>query len=116
MIIAYIAHPIGGDVEGNLAEVCKIVRKINLEYDDVVPFVPYYCDVVSLDDSNLEERSRGIKNNHTILNSGMVDELWVYGTKISSGVAGEISLAKKLGIPIRLRTPHILQEEVDLID
>jgi hypothetical protein len=31
MTIAYIAHPISGDVEANLADICRIVRKINLE-------------------------------------------------------------------------------------
>lgn len=115
MRICYIAHPIGGNVEGNLAEICKIVRNINLTEEDVVPFVPYYSDVVSMNDSNLEERARGIKNNHAILNSGMVHELWVYGPRISSGMYDEISLAKKLGIKIKLRSPYILQEEIDVV-
>jgi len=115
MIIAYIAHPIGGDVEANLADVCKIVRELNLKYDDLVPFVPYYCDVVSMNDSDPKERSRGIKNNHKILNSGMVNELWLYGHRISTGMEGEIKLARKNGIPIKIKSPHILKEDVDAI-
>src|SRR5574343_1319010 len=108
MTIAYIAHPVGGNVEENLAEICKIVRKINLEYNDVVPFVPYYSDVVSMNDHVPEERARGIKNNHTILNSGMVHELWLYGQRISTGMEGEIKIARKNRMRNRIQSPHIL--------
>ncbi len=61
MRIAYIAHPIGGDVKNNLASIRKIVREINLFEADTVPFVPYYADVVSMDDNVKSERERGLK-------------------------------------------------------
>lgn len=99
MKICYIAHPIGGNVEENLADLRRIVRKINLE-DDVVPFVPYYADIVSLDDSNPVERERGILNDITILNHGCVDELWLTGPRISAGMEAERQLAVSLGIPV----------------
>jgi hypothetical protein len=38
MKVAYIAHPIKGDVESNLAEIRDIVRNINLNQPDVVPW------------------------------------------------------------------------------
>ena len=65
MKIVYIAHPIGGDVENNLEKVRQIVRKLNLERQDIVPFAPYWLDCHALDDNNPQERERGIKNDKT---------------------------------------------------
>lgn len=100
MKIVYIAHPISGDIEGNLADLRRIVRKINLEFPDVVPFVPYYADIVSLDDIIPEERERGIKNDIAILKSGCVAKVWLTGERISNGMAAEKDLASEIGIPV----------------
>lgn len=100
MTIAYIAHPIGGDVENNLKDLRRILRKINLERSDVVPFCPYYADIVSLDDNHPEERQRGIQNDVAVLRSGIVQELWLTGDKISSGMQHERNIAIELGIPV----------------
>ena len=101
MKIVYIAHPISGDIEGNLAKIRAIVRHINLTHPDVIPFVPYYADVVSMDDNNREERARGIKNDQEFFKRRIFDELWVFG-HISEGVAAEIKLAKENRIPVLL--------------
>jgi hypothetical protein len=103
MKIVYIAHRISGDVQGNLAKIRDIVRRINLEMPDVVPFVPYYADVVSLDDSNPAERARGIKNDIAIMSRGVIDELWVC-SPISPGIRGEMDLANRLGLPVMFKT------------
>jgi hypothetical protein len=105
MKIVYIAHPISGDLEGNLSDLRRIVRKINLENANVVPFVPYYVDIVSLDDNNPEERARGITNDTAILRSGVVNEMWLTGPKISKGMQAEKEIADEMNIPV-----------VDLID
>lgn len=100
MKIVYIAHPISGDIESNLADIRRIVRKINLEYDDVAPFVPYYVDIVSLDDNNPKERARGIANDTAILKSGIVNEVWLTGHKLSKGMEAEAQIAIELDIPV----------------
>lgn len=107
MTIAYIAHPISGDVEGNLQKIRDIVRHINLTEPDVVPFVPYYADIVSMDDSIPEERERGIKNDTALLKSGMVDELRLYGDRLSNGMIAEVELARKMKICIASYSIHI---------
>ena len=66
MIVAYIAHPIGGDVINNLKKIEAIGRQINLSEPNVIPFAHYYFDCNTLDDNNQEERERGIKNDIVI--------------------------------------------------
>jgi hypothetical protein len=100
MKIVYLAHPISGDVEANLEDLRRIVRNINLEHPDIVPFVPYYADIVSLNDNDPDERSRGIRNDFEIIDRGIPDELWLTGTKISFGMALEKDSAEKKGIPV----------------
>ena len=100
MKICYIAHAIGGDVENNLEDLKRIIRKINIEQPDVVPFAPYFSDVVSLNDNIPEERERGFKNNFKILSSGVVDELWLTGNRISNGMEAEKLHAEIMGIPV----------------
>ena len=101
MKICYIAHAIGGDVPQNLADLRRIIRLINSTEPDIVPFCPYYADVVSLDDNIPEERKRGIENDQAILRSGIVDELWLTGVKFSPGMQAEVLIAQEMGIPIR---------------
>lgn len=100
MKICYIAHPIGGDVEANLADLRRIIRKINFMFPDVVPFCPYYADIVSLNDNIPDERQRGIRNDTAILDSGIVEELWLTGGWISSGMKAEKALIERMGIRV----------------
>lgn len=106
MTIAYIAHPIGGDVKGNIKKVISIVREINLAHPDVVPFVPYLSDLYALDDSNPAERERGLRNGLFLLKKGFIDEIWLYGDIISNGMRAELNIAKEHGIKIVCQTPE----------
>lgn len=101
MIIAYIAHPISGNVTGNIDRILAIVKDINLTEPDVVPLAAYVVDCLALDDTSPEHRARGIANDTAILRSGIVNELRLYGDRISAGMQAEIELANELGIPIK---------------
>jgi hypothetical protein len=100
MKIVYIAHPIGGNVENNIEKIKSIIRFINLTEPDIVPFAHYIVDCLCLDDNNRIERERGIKNDIALFKAGFINELWLYGDKISTGMGAEIALAIKLGIPV----------------
>jgi hypothetical protein len=100
MKIVYIAHPIGGDIEANLTDLRRIVKKINYDCRDIVPFVPYYADVVSMDDNEPWERRRGMQNGMAILMSGAVKEVWLTGDIISTGMKYEWEVALSLKIPV----------------
>lgn len=104
MKIVYIAHPISGDIEGNLKKILTIVREINITESDVLPFAHYWVDCHALDDTIPEERERGIKNDITLLKAGFINELWLYGDRISNGMKHEIDLARLLSIPIFPKT------------
>lgn len=100
MKIVYIAHPISGDVQGNLDKIKGIIREINLTRQDIVPFAPYFIDCHCLNDFDAMERRRGIKNNTAYFTKGVIDEVWLYGHKISEGMEHEIALAESLDIPV----------------
>lgn len=101
--VVYIAHPIGGDVEGNLKSLRKIIHHINTcpQYQHIIPFVSYYADVVSLNDDDPVQRQRGISNGlHFLSLPGVINELWVTGHSLTSGMKGEVLAAINNGIPV----------------
>lgn len=100
MKIVYIAHPVSGDIPGNLEKVRKIGRMINMTEPDTVPVCQFFFDCQTLDDSIPAERERGIKNDTELLRRGSIDELRPHGDRISKGMAAEIKLAEELNIPI----------------
>jgi hypothetical protein len=102
--IAYIAHPVGGDVKGNIKKILQIVRSINLSEPSVIPFVPYMSDIMAMNDDQPEERKRGLSNDFYIIQSGIVDELRLYGSGISKGMAQEIFHAFSAQVPIKAMT------------
>jgi len=101
MKIVYIAHPIKSEnwLE-NINRVIQIVRDINLKEPEVVPFAPYIVDCYALDDGLPDERERGIKNDTALFEKGFIDEVRLYGDRISPGMAAEIKLAIELGIVV----------------
>jgi hypothetical protein len=100
MKIVYIAHPISGDIKGNLQKIIQIVREVNVTESEVVPFAHYWVDCHALDDTIESERNRGIKNDIALLKAGFINELWLYGDRISNGMMHEIELAFELRIPV----------------
>lgn len=110
MKVAYIAHPISGDIKGNLKRIEAIGRQINLEEPDVVPFAHYFFDCYVLDDDIAEERERGIKNDIALMRKGFIDEVRLYGDRISAGMSHEVNLAIELGIEVRPMTEATKRE------
>lgn len=114
MKVAYIAHPIGGSVKKNLKKIIKIAKEININEPEVVPFAPYYLDCLCMDDDNPEERKRGIKNNIYLLETGIVDELRLYGNRISKGMHEEILIALREHIEIKCMTSETKKAYIKL--
>ena len=100
-VFVYICHPIKGDKKENLKNILKIVRIINLTMPEVVPLTNYFADCLALCDEIEEERQKGLYNDRKLLESGIVDELWVFGDKITEGMLSEIKTAQECGIPVK---------------
>jgi hypothetical protein len=87
-----------GNVEENLKKARQYVRLIVLcGYSPVAPHVLMHG---VLDDSNPEERTKGIALGIDQLK--LCDSVWVFGTKITEGMRFELEKAKELRIPVRL--------------
>lgn len=99
--IVYIAHPIGGDVKGNLEEIKRLYTAISRECPEVIPFVPYWIACHALDDTNAGDRKIGFEQNKAFFERGIIDEVWVYG--MSPGVYQEMEWASEYGIKIVFR-------------
>lgn len=113
MKIVYIAHPVAGDISHNLSEIKRLVRMIYMNVPDVVPIAPYVTLLVDRED-NIENRSIGMNINREILESGIVNELWLYGGRISGGMKREIEICRKAGIPVKCHSPEIMGEFIKL--
>lgn len=98
--LAYICHPISGDVERNLQSIRYIVRNINTQEPYTTPFVPYYADVVSMNDSDPEQRRIGLNNCMEAIMRCPIDQLRVYGERLSDGMRMEIQAAARKGVMI----------------
>ena len=105
--IVYIAHPVSGDVEENMKKILEICSKIHRENADIIPFAPYLVACQYLRDHVIEERELGIQANIELFKRNVIDEVWLFGPKISAGMKAEIELAKKLNIPIISKNPDL---------
>ena len=95
--LVYICSPYAGDVQNNVEfakAACRYAMRQNCTPVAVHLLYPQF-----LDDNDLVQRSAGLTMGHRVLLA--CDELWVCGERISSGMAAEITEAKKLGIPVR---------------
>jgi len=102
MKTVFVAHPVSGDIEGNVKKVLEICERIHSK--EIVPVVPYLVSLQYLKDHIVEDREVGIQANHECLRRRYVDELWLFGDRISEGMKGEVKLARELGIPIVAQT------------
>ena len=95
--IVYVASPFSGDTAGNTSKARAFCR-FAVDHG-CLPIAPHLHYPQFLDDENDEERKLGCL--FAIVLLGKCDELWVFGDTISKGMAGEISRAKRRGMPIK---------------
>ena len=98
----FIAHPISGDIEGNAKKVLEICKQVHSKYS--IPVAPYLVSLQYLNDEVKEDRELGIEANLESFHRGYIDELWLFGDRISAGMKEEVLLARKLGIRVVPKT------------
>ena len=95
--LVYIAFPFAGDAECNTRKAQDYCRfAVSKNY---VPLAPHLMYPQFLDDNDKSERELGLFFALVLL--GKCDELWIFGERISNGMAREIAKAEKRGIPIK---------------
>lgn len=98
----FVAHPIKGDIKGNLKKVLEICEGIHSK--KIVPVAPYLVSLQYLNDNVVEDRELGIIANKECFYRRYVDELWLFGERISSGMEEEVRLAFMIGIKVIAKT------------
>jgi len=99
-LMVYIAHPVSGDISGNIDRVKDICEEIHKNSPNIIPLAPYIVPLLYLDDNIPEERRLGIEANKAMFRRGGFDELWLYGDKVSGGMREEVELCVELGVPV----------------
>ena len=95
--IVYICSPYAGDVKQNVRRAqayCRFAVQKNC-----VPIATHLLFPQFMDDGNEEERNLALYMDKVLLAKS--DEMWVFGSRISSGMEKEIRKAKMLGKRIR---------------
>lgn len=101
MKIVFISHPISGPIRDNLEHLRRAVMTINLHIPDVIPFVPYFCDMLALDDGDPIQALRMQINLAEFFKRKMIDEVWLLGRKITGIMEVHHVLADRFDIPVR---------------
>jgi hypothetical protein len=107
MKIVYLAHPLSGDWEANIADTRLWVRAaLDAGY---FPCAPYLMTEGVLHDST--DRELGMAFDLALLSR--CDAVWLCGERISAGMQQECDEAERLGIPV---IQLFRLEEVELLD
>jgi len=94
--LVYICSPYAGEVRKNV-EFAKAACRYAME-QNCTPVAVHLLYPQFLDDSDSVQREAGLCMGHRVLEA--CDELWLCGSRISTGMAMELKKAKKLGIPV----------------
>lgn len=106
----YIAHPISGNVQENIQSILSICKTIHSK--KTIPFAPYLLALKYLKDDIPSERKKGIIASKPFFERKTMDETWLCGSTISTGMKKEIEWSLENNIPIKCYNP-ILQTEFE---
>lgn len=106
--VVFIAHPVAGDISRNIKKILAICESVHRQ--GLIPVAPYLVALQYLNDEVVEDRQLGIEANVECFHRRFIDELWLYGDKISSGMEAEVKLAVELGISVIPKTEETSQD------
>ena len=99
-VLVYICSPYAGDIEENARRAQEYCRfSVSQNY---IPLAPHLYFPQFMDEDSLEERSLGIS--FGLVLQSRCREVWVFGRRISKGMAVEIEKAKKRNLRLRYFT------------
>lgn len=95
--LVYICSPYSGEVEYNLNRArgyCRLA--VGKGY---IPFAPHLLFPQFMDDDDRQQRELGLF--FALILLGKCEEVWVFGNRISEGMAREMEAATRRGISVR---------------
>jgi hypothetical protein len=95
--LIYICSPFAGDIQRNIENARRycsfaVGRK-------TLPIAPHILFPQFLNDNDPEERKLGLRFGIILLDR--CEAVWVFGSRISEGMAAEIKHSKRKGIPVK---------------
>ena len=96
-LVVYIASPYAGETEDNISRAKGYCRFAVSK--GVIALAPHLLYPQFMDDGDEDQRILGLRFAISLLYR--CDELWVFGDKVSAGMAKEIEKAEKRGMRIR---------------
>lgn len=94
--VVYIAHPLRGDWDGNVAMARRYAHAALLA--GYAPVAPYLMGL-PLDDEKPLDRILGLSHDLAVIPK--CDEIWLCGDRLSEGMRAEMEMANQLGIWLR---------------
>ena len=101
--IVYICSPYAGDVKANVLNARRYCRFAVQK--DCIPIASHLFFPQFMDDNDAKQRDLGLYMATVLLTK--CSEVWVFGRRISSGMAAEIYKAETRGMPIRYFTEEM---------
>ena len=98
MRVVYLAHPLSGDVIGNLASAKRWVRWVETAYPDFAVVASWIVECEIWDDSDPEHRAAGLARDLAVIER--CESLVLVGGRVSEGMAAEQRWAMSRGIPV----------------
>ena len=92
----YVCSPFAGDTELNVLRAQRYCRFVVSK--GYMPLAPHLHFPQFMDDDDQQERELGLT--FALILLGICHEIWVFGGKVTDGMAREINEAKKRAIPI----------------
>lgn len=95
--LVFICSPFAGDMQRNIQRARGYSRFA--VQNNYIPIAPHLLFPQFIDDNDKSERSLGIFMGLVLMSK--CNEVWVFGSRVSSGMATEIKKAKQRRLPIR---------------
>lgn len=98
MKITYLAHPVSGDVPGNLAEARRWIRWLYDHVPGIAVLAPWITTCEVLDENNPEHRKLGLRCDIAVI--ARCDAILLVGPVLSAGMRAELLAAESHGLHI----------------
>lgn len=92
MKVIYLAHPVSGDVPGNLAEARRWIRWLYDHVPSIAIVATWITGCEVLDDGNPEHHKLGLQHDVAVI--GRCDAILLVGPKLSAGMQAELLAAE----------------------